>query len=333
MCFNWLPSKVVNKVGHLTEAQRYKISALLGANHSQTFIAQQLGRDKSVISREIKRNSDKRSGNYNPELAQRKCNNRKRTKPKAKTFTSEVKKRMLGYLLQDLSPEQIKGKCTADGVAMVSHERIYQHIWLDKKQGGQLYVHLRTTGKRYRKRGAKKDRRGIIKGRVGIENRPQSVELKESFGDLEIDTIIGRNHQQAIVTINDRATGYLWMKKVPFRTAALVQKATVELLLPVKELLNTITSDNGKEFANHQIISKKLDLGFYFARPYHSWERGANENLNGLIRQYIPKKTDFSTISPQFIRKIQDKLNDRPRKRYDYLSPKEMFNQKVAFAT
>ena len=201
-------------------------------------------------------------------------------------------------------------------------------FWLDKKQGGQIYIHLRTSGKRYRERGAKKDRRGIIKGRIGIEKRPQSVELMESSGDLEIDTIIGRNHQQAIVTINDRATGYLWMKKVPFRTTALVQKATVELLLPVKELLTTITSDNGKEFANHQIISEKLDVGFYFARPYHSWERDANENLNGLIRQYIPKKTDFLR-SLLFFRKIQDKLNDRPRKRYDYFLPRKYLIKKL----
>lgn len=333
MCFNWLPSKVVNKVGHLTEAERYEISALLSAKHSQAFIAKQLGRHKSVISREFKRNADKRGGSYNANLAQRKCNQRARAKPKAKKFTKEVQTRMLGYLKQELSPEQIKGRCTIEGLPMVSHERIYQHIWENKRQGGQLHEYLRTSGKRYRKRGAKKDRRGVIKGRVGIEHRPERVERKVDFGDLEIDTIIGRNHKQAIVTINDRATGYLWMKKVSFRTADLVQKATVELLLPIKELLKTITADNGKEFANHQIISKELDLDFYFARPYHSWERGANENLNGLIRQYIPKKSDFSKICPEYILDIQDKLNNRPRKRFNYLSPKEMLNQKVAFVT
>jgi len=320
-------------VGHLTEAERYEISALLVAGHTQTFIAKQLGRDKSVISREIRRNADQRGCSYKPDLAQRKYAQRLRDKPKLVKFTKEICDRMLDLLAQELSPEQIKGKCDLQGLPMVSHERIYQYIWEDKKRKGHQHEYLRTSGKRYRKRGASKDRRGIIKGRIGIEHRPKRVDLKEDFGDLEIDTIIGRNHKQAIVTINDRATGYLWMKRVPFRTAELVQKATVELLLPIKDLLTTITSDNGKEFANHQRISKELDLDFYFARPYHSWERGANENLNGLIRQYIPKRSDFSQICPNYILEVQEKLNNRPRKRFNYLSPKEVLNLKVAFVT
>jgi len=320
-------------VGHLTEAERYEISALLVAGHTQTFIAKQLRRDKSVISREIRRNADQRGCSYNPDLAQRKYAQRLRDKPKLVKFTKEICDRMLDLLAQELSPEQIKGKCELQGLPMVSHERIYQYIWEDKKRKGHQHEYLRTSGKRYRKRGASKDRRGIIKGRIGIEHRPKRVDLKEDFGDLEIDTIIGRNHKQAIVTINDRATGYLWMKKVPFRTAELVQKATVELLLPIKDLLTTITSDNGKEFANHQRISKELDLDFYFARPYHSWERGANENLNGLIRQCIPKRSDFSQICPNYILEVQEKLNNRPRKRFNYLSPKEVLNLKVAFVT
>lgn len=320
-------------MGHLTEAERYEISALLVAGHTQTFIAKQLGRDKSVISREIRRNADQRGCSYKPDLAQRKYAQRLRDKPKLVKFTKEICDRMLDLLAQELSPEQIKGKCDLQGLPMVSHERIYQYIWEDKKRKGHQHEYLRTSGKRYRKRGASKDRRGIIKGRIGIEHRPKRVDLKEDFGDLEIDTIIGRNHKQAIVTINDRATGYLWMKRVPFRTAELVQKATVELLLPIKDLLTTITSDNGKEFANHQRISKELDLDFYFARPYHSWERGANENLNGLIRQYIPKRSDFSQICPNYILEVQEKLNNRPRKRFNYLSPKEVLNLKVAFVT
>ena len=320
-------------MGHLTEAERYEISALLVAGHTQTFIAKQLRRDKSVISREIRRNADQRGCSYKPDLAQRKYAQRLRDKPKLVKFTKEICDRMLDLLAQELSPEQIKGKCDLQGLPMVSHERIYQYIWEDKKRKGHQHEYLRTSGKRYRKRGASKDRRGIIKGRIGIEHRPKRVDLKEDFGDLEIDTIIGRNHKQAIVTINDRATGYLWMKRVPFRTAELVQKATVELLLPIKDLLTTITSDNGKEFANHQRISKELDLDFYFARPYHSWERGANENLNGLIRQYIPKRSDFSQICPNYILEVQEKLNNRPRKRFNYLSPKEVLNLKVAFVT
>jgi IS30 family transposase len=320
-------------VSHLTVEQRYEISALCVAGHTQSFIAKQIGKDKSVISRELKRNADGRSGRYKADLAQRKYAERVRGKPKIIRLTTDVQNRIRDYLDMDYSPEQIAGVCKKEGLAMVSHERIYQYIWADKKQGGKLYEHLRTQGKRYRKRGASKDRRGIIKGRVGIEHRPERVEEKEHFGDLEIDTIIGKNHQGAIVTINDRALGILRMKKVQTRHAELIHQATIELLLPLKPLLQTITADNGKEFANHKEISKDLDIDFYFANPYHSWERGANENLNGLIRQYIPKKTDFALLTDEFIQEIQDKLNNRPRKRYGYLSPQEMFNQKVAFVT
>lgn len=320
-------------MSHLTVEQRYEISALRAAGHTQSFIAKQIGKDKSVVCRELKRNADGRSGRYKADLAQCKYVERARGKPKAIRFTDDVQGRMRHYLEMDYSPEQIAGVCKKEGLAMVSHERIYQYIWADKKRGGKLHEHLRTQGKRYRKRGASKDRRGIIRDRVGIEHRPERVEEKELFGDLEIDTIIGKNHQGAIVTINDRASGILRMKKVETRHAELVHRATIELLLPLKPLLKTITADNGKEFADHKKISEDLDIDFYFARPYHSWERGANENLNGLIRQYIPKKTDFAMLSDEFVQEIQDKLNDRPRKRYGYISPQEMFNQKVAFVT
>jgi len=157
------------------------------------------------------------------------------------------------------------------------------------------------------------------------------VELKQRFGDLEIDTIIGQNHQGAIVTINDRATGMLLMKKVKSKEAEGVKNAAIELLQDWKPNLHKITADNGKEFAFHKIISEELMVDFYFANPYHSWERGANENLNGLVRQYIPKKTDFSLITDEYIQKVQDDLNNRPRKRFNFESPKFMFNQKVAF--
>ena len=224
-------------------------------------------------------------------------------------------------LKEDYSPEQIAGYCKKENIECVSHERIYQHIWANKKDGGNLHEHLRRQGRKYRKRGNKKDTRGIIKDRVDIDERPEIVEKKERFGDFEIDTIIGKNHKGAIVTINDRASGYLWMQKVSKRTAEAVYEATVSLLSKIKKFIKTITGDNGKEFAFHKRIAKKLDVNFYFAKPYHSWERGANENLNGLVRQYIPKKTDFSTVTDDFIIRIQKKINSRPRKRFNYENP------------
>jgi IS30 family transposase len=217
-------------------------------------------------------------------------------------------------------------------------ELIYQHIWDDKKASGTLYTHLRRQGRSYRKRGASIDNRGIIKNRISIEQRPLEVEKRNRFGDLEVDLIIGKNHEQAIVTINDRASGMLKMKKTPSKEAKVVRETITELLEDWVPYIFTITSDNGKEFAEHQRVAEKLYLDYYFAHPYHSWERGSNENLNGLIRQYIPKKTDFKTLSNQYIKDIETKLNNRPRKRFNFESPifemeKLLFNQKVAFVT
>lgn len=305
---------------------------MLQSNYSQKAIAIAIGKDKSVVSRELKRNSDAGNGEYKSDLAERLCSERHKHKRKSCKFTSPMQDKVEELLREDYSPEQVVGFLKQEGSACVSHERIYQHIWADKKKGGNLYKHLRTKGKRYRKRGAAKDKRGIICNRVSIEQRPAIVEEKLRFGDLEIDTVIGKNHQGAIVTINDRATGMLKMKKIPKKEAALLKKAALELLQEWKPLIHTITSDNGKEFALHQEIAKELEIQFYFAHPYHSWERGANENLNGLIRQYIPKKTDFADISDQFIAEIQDKLNNRPRKRLNFESPKQAF-LKVAFIT
>ena len=239
------------------------------------------------------------------------------------------------YLCEDYSPEQIIGVCKNKGVDCVSYERIYQHIWHDKKQGGKLHEHLRRQGRKYRKRGNRKDSRGIIPNKINISQRPVIVENKQRFGDLEIDTIIGKNHKQAIVTINDRAAGVLWMKRIKNRSADLVYKATIDLLEPYAPLIKTITSDNGKEFALFKKIAETLNVDFYFANPYHSWERGANETLNGLARQYIPKKTDFTSINDEFISNIEIKLNNRPRKRVGFICPNQKMSQlinQVAFA-
>ena len=178
----------------------------------------------------------------------------------------------------------------------------------------------------------------MIKNRKGIEERPGIVDKKQRFGDLEIDTIIGKNHKGAIVTVNDRVSGYLWMGKVNKRTARNISRVTYGLLKEFKGVIKTITSDNGKEFAMHEKIAELLNINFYFAKPHHPWQRGANENLNGLIRQYIPKKTDFDTISHAFVKHVQNKINDRPRKRFNYenstfMKNKLLTNKKVAFVT
>ena len=316
-------------MGHLKLEQRYKIESLREIGKSLAEIGEAIGKDKSVISRELRRNADGRNGTYKADLAHRKANNRHKSKPKQKRLTAEVEANLLYYLKKDYSPEQIKGRAEVDGKSMVSVERIYQYIWADKKAGGKLYGHLRTKGKKYAKRGQSKGRRGQIIGRVDIEQRPAIVDCKERFGDLEIDLVIGKGHQQALLTINDRATGLLFMDKVPSKEARQIELKTVELLQDWLPLIQTITSDNGKEFARHQQIAEKLDIDFYFAKPYHSWERGANENLNGLVRQYFPKDMEFKTIQKADIEQVINIINNRPRKRFGFLSPNEMVSKKI----
>jgi len=323
---------------HLTVAQRYTISSMLKNGYSQSAIAATIAKDKSVVSRELKRNADARSGEYRSDLAQRKTDRRHKQKPKKVRFTDQVKANVEALLKQDYSPEQVAGTLKKQGKDGVSHERIYQYIWQDKKQKGDLHSHLRHQGRKYRKRGHFKDKRGIIKDRKGIEKRPEIVEKRERFGDLEVDLIIGKNHQQAILTINDRASGMLKMSKVTSKQALTVGQAIVEELRDWAPYIKTITADNGKEFAAHKYVAEQLNVDYYFARPYHSWERGSNENLNGLVRQYFNKSSDFTQITDEEVKAVEKKLNHRPRKRYGYENPafimdKLLFQQEVAFMT
>jgi IS30 family transposase len=316
-------------MAHLTLEQRYKIETYYSLGKSITSIAEYIGKDKSVVSREISRNSDKRSGIYKANLADRKATIRHQTKAKYFRFDTEVKANVLHYLEKDFSPEQAVGRAKLEGLSMVSPERIYQYIWQDKRQGGTLFKHLRNKGKRYKKRGHLNDKRGLIKGRQDISSRPAVVEEKQRLGDIEIDLMIGKDHKGALLTINDRASGLLWMDKINSKEASVVATKTIELLQEWKLLIKTITSDNGKEFASHQKIAEALCIDYYFAQPYHSWERGANENLNGLVRQYFPKKYNFEQITKTDIETVTKILNNRPRKRFGFKTPNEIFAEKL----
>lgn len=321
-------------MSHLSQEQRYVISAMKKSGKNQTEIARVIGKNKSVVSRELSRNKNSTAGEYDAASAQKSYQSRLITKAKASYFTADISAYVDSQLAKKYSPEQIVGVAQKEGYSCVSTERIYQYIWTDKNRGGELYKNLRTEGKRYRKRGSEKDRRGIIKNRVSIDERPKEVEKKERIGDLEIDTIIGKDHKGAILTINDRVAGVVKIKKLNGKNAHELALSTIEVLQDWKPFLKTITADNGKEFAEHELISKELGIDFFFAHPYHSWERGANENLNGLIRQYIPKKTDFDTIDDQFINWVEDEINNRPRKRFEFETPNFILNShKVAFVT
>jgi len=307
----------------LTEKERYQIEALKAEGFTQTAIAQSLGKSTSTISRELRRNSD--SKGYRGSLAIKRTDKRRREAKKSEKLDS-VMCSLIKNLLEDyLSPEKISGRLRLELDIEISHETIYRYIWGDKGNGGELYKFLRTKGKRYRARGNKKDSRGQIKNAVSIDKRPRVVEEKSRIGDWEIDTVIGKNHKQALVTIVERKTKFTVMKKVENKTAELVAATKIELLRPYKDRVLTITADNGKEFAHHEKVAKALECDYYFAHPYSSWERGLNENINGLIRQFFPKGSSFEEITGRMVKRAKGLFNRRPRKPLKYVTPTEAF--------
>jgi len=318
------------KYSQLTLKERYHIFTLLQKGYTQKSIAEYIGVHPSTISREIKRNKDAFNNQYDYTTAYLNTKNRHKSKYKRTVITSVVELYIRDKLSLQWSPEQISGRIKLDKKIEVSHESIYRFIYSNKAKGGRLYKHLRHKNKKYHKRGNSRHSRGMICDRVMIDKRPKIVERKSRIGDLEIDTVIGKNHIGALVTVVDRKSKFALIKKVESKQAAVITKALIEMLMPIRHVLKTITSDNGKEFAHHKTVSKILHTDFYFAHPYHSWERGLNEHTNGLIRQYLPKKTDFTQISKEEIITIQDKLNHRPRKALNYKTPYEVFFKEYA---
>jgi IS30 family transposase len=312
--------------------KRCQIYGLWRAGHSQTEIAKEVGVHKSTISRELKRNitfvrTALGSWQYKPNYAQSHTDERHKEKQKHIKFNKEVETFVREKLSENWSPDQISGYAKRYNLFCISHERIYQFILKDKETGGKLYLHLRHQNKKYRKRYGSPKRQGSIKNRRFIDDRPAIVDDKSRIGDWEIDTIIGKNRKHAIVTIVERVSKKTVMKKVKAKTAELVSSSTIASLKLFSNKVFTITADNGSEFAHHEKIGKELNADFYFAHPYASWERGLNENTNGLIRQYLRKGCDFSELTDEDLSLITDKLNNRPRKNLDYKTPEEVFNQ------
>jgi IS30 family transposase len=307
----------------LTYEQRCQIYTLKerGDNHSE--IAKALGVHRSSISRELKRNTGQRGYRY--KQAHEMALKRKLEVAHAnKTMTPKLISIIKEKLGLQWSPVQISGWLKKQG-RLISHETIYKYIWEDKKQGGRLYKELRHRGKKYNKRSKGTSGRGCIPNRIDIDSRPSIVEEKTRLGDWELDTIIGAGQSGAIVSMVERTSKLTKLAKVPNKTAVEVEQALLSKLMPVKEFVFTMTSDNGKEFANHQVVGIQLEAGFYFAKPYHSWERGLNEHTNGLVRQYLPKAKRFDEVSSEDLEKIEVLLNNRPRKVLYFETPHEVF--------
>jgi transposase, IS30 family len=304
----------------LTQEQRYQIYALKKTGHSGSEIAEVIGVDKSTVSRELRRNRGERG--YRPQQAQKLAIERRaQAVPRitAKTWATVEK-----LLRQEWSPEQISGRLWKEQKICISHEWIYQHVLADKRTGGDLYKHLRCQKQR-RKRYGTYNRRGKLLNCRSIEERPAIVNNRKRLGDWEVDTLLGRNHKQALVTLTERKSRFTLLGKVSQRTAQAVQDQISRLLLPICDKVHTLTSDHGKEFAYHEQIAQLLQLKYYFAHPYAAWERGTNENTNGLLRQYFPKKYDLQPVSRKAMDHAMSRLNFRPRKSLRFKTPFEVF--------
>ena len=311
----------------LTEEERIEIYAMRQEGKSIAQIAQALGRDRSTINREINRNSGQR--NYRPKQAHRKAQERRTNKRKAVKMTEPT----LAYIHKKLgiewSPDQISNMMRVDPQYTghpVSHERIYIYIWEDKRNGGALYKQLRVAHKaKYRKRYGKNDYRGKIPNRKDIDQRPAIVDEKNRIGDWEADLVVGAGASGYLVTLVERVSKLTLIGHVRYKTSESVTEEIIRMMRPHKDFVTTITFDNGREFCGHGTIALELSCDCYFAKPYHSWERGLNENTNGLIRQYLPKQISFPPISRSKLTFIMDRLNTRPRKLLDYATPSKVY--------
>jgi transposase, IS30 family len=307
----------------LTENERYQIYVMKKAGHTQNEIARYLERSPSTISRELERNRGLRG--YRPCQAQRLTEERRREACKACKVSAEVRAWIERLIRQELSPQQVVDYLERHKGLSLHHETVYRLIYADKAEGGKLYRHLRIAAKPYRKRYGHYDRRGRIKGRVSIDERPALVEGRRRIGDWEGDTLIGKRRSGGLLTLVERKTLYTRIIRLPARRADELAEAAVRQMKTFKPRVKTITLDNGMEFSEHARIAAGLEADIYFAHPYASWERGINENTNGLIRQYFPKGTDFDQVTDEQIQWVMDRLNNRPRKSRRGRSPNELF--------
>lgn len=315
---------------HLNPSERIVIERMKRFGSCAGEIARALGRAPSTILRELGRNSD-RSG-YDPHWANvLYWKRREQKRLRYKTGDSRLMRRVLDKLQEGWSPEQVCGRFRRHEYAhdprmWISHETIYRYVWADKRQGGMLWKYLRKKRNKYGKRGTGRHPNQWLRGRVSIDERPKVVTAQGRIGDWEADTIYGRNRESCMVTIIERKSLFTSAAHVPSASAYAVNHAILQSLLHIpKQLIHTLTLDNGKEWADFKELERQLQADVYFTHPYSAWERPVNENLNGLLRQYLPRKSDLRCTTAQQLHEILQRLNDRPRKKHDYRTPLEVF--------
>lgn len=319
----------MNRYRQLTSGERYALSALRKQGYHQAAIARALGRHRSTISREVRRNSKDRRGRvYRPGLADEEARWRRGRSRRNERFSSSDWVLVEACIKQQWSPEQAAGWLRRTRQLSISHETIYRHIWRDRKQGGSLYLHLRCSPKQRRKRYGRYDSRGRLAGKRPISERPAGARNRSRVGHLEADTVIGNiSDKHCVLTLVDRKSGYVMIGKLEARTVEATNRRALRLIGTAPRPTRTITADNGTEFHGYEAIEQASGSKFYFAAPYHSWERGTSENTNGLIRQYLPKRKSMAHITQRHCSRIAHKLNTRPRKRLGFRTPQDSYVQ------
>jgi transposase, IS30 family len=310
----------------ITSVERYIISALRKQGLNQSEIARHLGKHRSSICREFQRNCCN-DGDYRPSKAASRTRNRRSRSRRNRRFSERDFRPVVSLLRQQWSPEQISGYLDLTGRLSISHETIYRYVWHDWSEGGVLYRELRGARKQRRKRYRSYDSRGRLAGKRHISERPEAVTRRNRRGHWEIDTVVGSS-LHCVVTLVERRTGFVLIGKLRARTKEELNQRTIALIMKHAKRFKTITADNGTEFHAYNKIEKATGVIFYFATPHHSWERGSNENANGLIRQYLPKRTSMTRLTQHQCNAIAYKLNTRPRKRLGYKTPEECFYAK-----
>ena len=310
----------------ITFEERYTLGLLRQRGLSRAAIARLLGRHRSTIGREVRRNGTPRDGCYRPQLADWYARGRRSRSRRNRRFAVADWERVQALLREDWSPEQVAGWLRRQGELAISHETIYRYIWADKRQGGQLYTHLRGARKLRRKRYGRYDSRGRLTGKRPITARPAAVAARVQAGHWEADTMLGAGQAgPCVLSMVERKTGYVVLGKLRRRTTADVNQRAQQLIHAQPRPVRTITVDNGTEFHDYVALERATATRFYFATPHHAWERGTNENTNGLLRQYLPKRRSMARLTQYACNRIAATLNRRPRKRLGYRTPEECY--------
>lgn len=310
----------------ITFAERYTLGLLRRRGLCPAAIARMLGRHRSTIGRELRRNGTPRDRCYRPQLADWYARGRRSRSRRNRRFSAAEWARIHALLQEDWSPEQIAGRLRLQGELCISHETIYRDIWADKRAGGTLYQHLRGARKQRRKRYGRYDSRGRLAGKRLITERPAIVETRAELGHWEADTMLGASQAgPCVFSMVERKTGFLVLGQLDQRLSAAVNERARHLITAQRQPVRTITVDNGTEFHEYANLERATGTRFYFATPHHAWERGTNENTNGLIRQYLPKRQSMAHLTQHDCHRIATKLNHRPRKRLGYRTPEECY--------